>query len=218
MKHHRRVHGKSPGGTRSLPCAPALTTALSIALLAGGCVTATSSETASIKNEIETALDGDFEREVGIKLGRFSVGLGKAILNVVAGDGDEDLDQVSELLRGLHKVEVTVYQTGELGGEGWLDVSRRVERAMAHADWTATVRVRDDEELAWVYCRLDAAERLRAVTVIALADEQLTLVRLGGRLDRALAAAISLARESADHEDDSPSGVLAPSPVPATTS
>ena len=166
-------------------------------LLASGCITMSSPEVASMKNDIETALDGDFEREVGIRLGRLSIGLGKAILNTIADEDDEDLSDVTEMLRGLHKVEVSVYQTGELGGEGWRDVSRRVESAMAREDFTATVRVRDDHELAWVFCRIDEKERLRAVTVIALDGEQLTLVRLAGRLDRALAAAISLANDAA---------------------
>lgn len=169
-------------------------------LLASGCITMSSPEIASMKNDIETALDGDFEREVGIRLGRLSIGLGKAILGAIAGEDDEDLSHVTEMLRGLHKVEVSVYETGELGGEGWQDVSRRVESAMARENFTATVRVRDDHELAWVFCRLDEKEQLRAVTVIALDDEQLTLVRLGGRLDRALAAAISLARDAAGPE------------------
>jgi hypothetical protein len=47
---------------------------------------------------------------------------------------------------------------------------------------------------------MDPQEKLRGVTVVTLDQEQLTLVRLGGRLDRALAAAISLARRSADEE------------------
>jgi hypothetical protein len=169
-------------------------------LLASGCITMSSPEIASMKNDIETALDGDFEREVGIRLGRFSIGLGKAILGVIASEDDEELSNVTEMLRGLRKVEVSVYETGELGGEGWRDVARRVESAMARESFTATVRVRDDHELAWVFCRLDEKEQLRAVTVIALDDEQLTLVRLAGRLDRALAAAISLARDAAGPE------------------
>jgi hypothetical protein len=190
MKHRRN------------PFAPALqvATAACAAILASGCITATSSEIASMKDDIETALDADFERQVGIRLGRVSIGLGKAIMNMVAGEDDEELAQATQMLRGLRKVEVSVYETGEIGRDGWQDVSRRVERAMAREDFTATVRVRDDEELAWVFCRLDEKEQLRAVTVIALDHEQLMLVRLGGRLDRALAAAISLARDAAGDE------------------
>jgi hypothetical protein len=183
--------------TRALVC-PVL-----VALLGAGCVTATSPEIASMKDGIETALGGDFEREVGIRLGRVSIGFGKAILGAVGrhADGDDDLSAITDLLRGLRKVEVSVYETGALDDEGWQDVPLRVERAMARGRWTAAVRVRAEHELAWVFCKLDQTDQLRGVTVVTLDGEQLTFVRLAGRLDRALAAAISLARQSAGDDD-----------------
>jgi hypothetical protein len=170
--------------------------ALSVAILGSGCVTATSPEIASMKDDIETAVGGDFEREIGIRLGRVSIGLGKAVMGMVARHDDGDMAEATALLRGLRKVEVTVYDTGSFAGGNWRDLPDRVESAMARGRWMPTVRVRSDEELAWVFCRLDDEERLRAVTVVTLDDGQLTLVRLAGRLDRALAAAISLTRQS----------------------
>jgi hypothetical protein len=170
--------------------------ALAAAILGTGCVTATSPEIASMKDDIETAVGGDFEREMGIRLGRVSLGLGKAVMGMVARHDDGDMAETTALLRGLRKVEVTVYDTGSFQGGSGQDLPDLVETAMARGRWMPTVRVRSDDELAWVFCRLDEEERLRAVTVVTLDGGQLTLVRLAGRLDRALAAAISLTKQS----------------------
>jgi hypothetical protein len=193
-------HRRSPARARR-PGVVLAAAALVAPLAGAGCVLTSSPQLAAMKTEIETAVDGDFEREMGVRLGRLSIGLGRAVVGMVARHDDEaDLARVHALLRGLRKVEVGVYDAGELGGDLGA-APERIERAMARDRWMPAVRVRSEDELAWVFCRLDGAERLRGVTVVSLDEEQLLLVRLSGRLDRALAAGMSLVRDSGENHE-----------------
>ncbi|HVS15583.1 MAG TPA: hypothetical protein VMV46_16785 [Thermoanaerobaculia bacterium] len=200
----------------SRPAAPSLLLALALpALAAGGCVALASPEMTAMKNSIEGDLVGaDFDREFGLTLGRMSLGLGKLVLNGIS-DEEEDLN----LLRGVKRIEVGHYVAHQGGtrrdpaGDAWqalpeephvadAPLAFRLERLMRHRGWTAAVAARDGLSRTWVYYRSgERQDRIRGVYVIALEGEELTLVRLTGRLDRTLAAAIALSRQYAAGDD-----------------
>jgi hypothetical protein len=216
----------SPTGRRPIQLL-AIAAVAALALAGAGCVTMASPEISSMKDSIERDLGAaHFEREVTVTLGRLSLGLGKFVLNRLSDPG-EDIN----VLRGVKKVEVGVYvanrddrrdrgwddDDADGWGEGGWDESDdhaeldrrladdrafRLERVLRERGWIAAVTLREGDERTWVYYRTNSrADRLRGVYVVALEGDELTLVRLTGRLDRALEAAISLSRQYVAGED-----------------
>lgn len=165
-----------------------------LAVLLSACFTTASRQVYQMKTEIEAELPGaEFEKEFALTLGRLSLGLAKGIANMALDEEDqEDL----RILRGLKKVEIGVYEASyvpEIGAE----VAARVEAMMARKDWVAAVKVREGDSLSWVYYRLDD-EAIRGIFVIVLDRHELALVRLKGRIDRMLAAAIHISQDPDD--------------------
>ncbi|HVS65428.1 MAG TPA: hypothetical protein VMT85_18215 [Thermoanaerobaculia bacterium] len=207
----------------------AIATLAAVALSSAGCVMMASPEISSMKDSIERDLGAaHFEREATVTLGRLSLGLGKFVLNRLS-DPDEDLNVLRGVKKV--EVGVYVADRGHRRDRGWHDdddhadtwgeggwdetddlagLDRRIsgdrafrlERVMRERGWIAAVTLRQGDERTWVYYRTNSrADRLRGVYVVALEGDELTLVRLTGRLDRALEAAISLSRQYAAGED-----------------
>jgi hypothetical protein len=82
------------------------------------------------------------------------------------------------------------------------DLAFRLEEVMRDRGWTTAVAMREGRERTWVYYRTNPRQdRIRGVYVVALDGDELTLVRLSGRLDHTLKAAINLSRQYAAGED-----------------
>jgi hypothetical protein len=155
-----------------------------------------------MRDRMAFELDADLDQEVALTLGRVSLGLTRTIARVAIDDPEHE---ALSILAGLRKVELGVYALGR-GAPGARDLPLEIERAMARGRWLPAMRVRTQDELSWVYFRLsddglDAERHLSGVYVIALDDEALTLIRLRGRLDRALAAALSLSRRYGEGDE-----------------
>jgi hypothetical protein len=214
MSTPRAPRLRSTTRPRRSPAPLLLLAVLAAALGAGGCVALASPEMTAMKDSIEGDLaSADFDREFGITLGRMSLGLGKLVLNGLGEEG-EDLN----LLRGVRRIEVGHYvadrgedrrrdddELEDLWAERYeagSPLDFRLESMMRRRGWTAALAARDGGSRTWVYYRTgDRQDRIRGVYVIALDGEELTLVRLTGRLDRTLAAAMSLSRQYAAGED-----------------
>lgn len=154
--------------------------------LAGGC--ATSPTVNQVRWEIERRFpDARFVREDHVRLGRLSMGLVRGIVRMVPGrmEGQGIITQV-------HRIEVETYRVSSLPDLDALDAENRFEERLARAGWSLTVRSRDADERVWMFTRANSRGSLRNLFVVNLEGDELSLVRIDGRLDRVFAEAVAL--------------------------
>ncbi len=133
-----------------------------------------------------------FEPEEHVHLGRISLGLLHGLVRLAA-DGDAD-EQASTIVSGIGGVDFASYKVHGLPASDDLDGlagGPRFERQLAQSGWSLMVRTRENAERTWVYVRGDEKGALRNLFVVSLEKDELTLVRLDGHLDRAVAAALA---------------------------
>jgi hypothetical protein len=158
------------------------------ALLLTGCFTATP-RLDGFAHRLEGTMPGThFEAQGGIKLGRLSLGLARAITRSV---DDEDAQDASLLLAGLKRVEVAHYEVSGLAPD---TLPAAVERSFHRNGWRTMARVRDEDASSWVLYRMED-DSLRSLFVVTLDGEELGLVRLEGRLDLVVEAALRMSRD-----------------------
>jgi hypothetical protein len=156
--------------------------------LFGGCVTSVSSELHQVRGAIDDGLPGvRLEREATFHVGRFAFAVSRGILRAA---GEREI--AGGVLSGLRRVDVGVFHVE--GGEALVgrELVHRVDSILVRRGWVVMIRQLDDGEATWVTYRTEGDE-IRGFYVIALDGSELSLVRLRGRLDRALAAAIAAA-------------------------
>lgn len=137
----------------------------------------------------------ELDHQFGMTLGRMSLGMVKGIAKWGMDEHDREAFQT---LRGVKKVELATYETY---GEGDLRFPRRFEASLARRGWETLARFRDGGELGWIVYRMDG-DRLKNVLVVVHDGYSLTLVRLGGRLDRVVTAALAFSREEVLDDDE----------------
>jgi hypothetical protein len=108
---------------------------------------------------------------------------------------DEDARAAGRTLRGIRRVEVGTYRIQGLPLR--FESPREMERALGLAGWATLARVQEDDDLAWVVYR-QKDSHIRSLLVINVEGEELSMVRLQGRLEDALAAALDVARGEAE--------------------
>ncbi len=182
--------------------------ALAVAALAmGGCMT-----TSPRLHSFASALDRDLpevelDHQFGMTFGRMSLGMVKGIAKW--GMDEEDQDAFAAF-RGVRKVEFATYQA-HLSGAGessvltnsdW-DAATRLQAKFRRNGWQTMARFSADAELGWVVYRL-SGDKLKNVMVVLLEDEELTIVRLGGKLNKVVRAALAYSRSEVldDHDFD----------------
>jgi uncharacterized protein DUF4252 len=160
---------------------------LPIAALAAGCTTSPSVDT--VRWEIERRIpEARFEKEEHIRLGRISMGLIHGILSLVH---DNNVDDARQIVNEVHRVEVATYKVKSLPNLDGLEKETGFERDLARAGWTVAVRTREADERTWIFLHNGQDGGLSNLFVVSLDKNELTLVRLDGRLDRAFAAAVA---------------------------
>jgi len=142
----------------------------------------------TVRWEIERRLpEARFERESHIRLGRLTLGLARRIVHLT-DPGDPD----TKVLDDVRRIEVATYRVRSLPDlEHRLAGQTEFEQALARNGWTAVLRERDRGSRTWIFLRADARGALSNLYVVSLDPEELTLVRLDGRLDRAMADSIA---------------------------
>lgn len=146
----------------------------------------------SIQHEVP---DMELEHIRGGTFGRMSLGMARTIARWAMDD--EDDQEFVGFFRGIRKVEYAMFDATR----GDAAFPRKLHDSLSRKGWTTLARFREDEQLAWVLVRMrrDSIDRL---IVVHLDDEELTLVRLGGRLDDVLRAALDYARREVLDDDD----------------
>jgi hypothetical protein len=179
------------------------------AVLLTGCFTSTP-RLDNFAYRLEGTMPGThFEPQGGIKLGRLSMGLARGIVRAV---DDEDTETASHILKGIKRVEVAHYAVSGLPPSTTLPVE--VERSFRKNGWRTMARVRDDEQCAWVLYRMDG-QHLRSLFVVSVDGEELALVRLEGRLDQVVEAALKMSRDEVKG-DERNREEASPAPAPET--
>jgi hypothetical protein len=145
-----------------------------VVLLQTGCWFGTGS-TSDIRYEFSNSTGLALEPEFGVKLGRISTGFAKMFVK----NHDEEIS-----FKGVSKVEVGVYNVVDAREPAGPDLA-----AMELEGWVTIARVRDGDERVQVMCRPDG-DRLRALLVLVLDGDELVVVRLKGRLEKFLPAAL----------------------------
>ena len=166
------------------------------ALLSSGCLT-TSPRMHAFADSIQHELpEMELEHIRGGTFGRVSLGMAKTIAKW-AMDEEEDEEFVG-FFKGVKKVEYAMFEANHHGDA---EFPRELHDSFSRKGWSTLARFREDEQLAWVLVRM-RRESIDKLIVVHLDDEELTLVRLGGRLDDVLRAALDYARSEVIEDDD----------------
>lgn len=126
-----------------------------------------------------------FEREEHFHLGRVKMGLLRGLVRMVPGKVDGQ-----QFLSRIHGVEVATYRVRSMPDLDRLEETR-FEKQLSQNGWTPMVRTREENERSWIFVRADPSGALRNLFVVSLDESELSLVRIDGRIDQALAEAIA---------------------------
>jgi len=142
----------------------------------------------TVRWEIERRIpEASFERDSHIRLGRLTLGLARRIVHI-ANPGDPD----TAVLDHIRRIEVATYRVRSLPDlDHHLNTQTAFEKALAQNGWTMALRERDAKSRTWMFFRFDGQEKLSNLYVVALDSDELTLIRLDGNLDRAMAESIA---------------------------
>jgi hypothetical protein len=133
-----------------------------------------------------------FERQESFHLGRISMGLIRGIVRMVPGEVEG-----RDIVSSLRRIEVATYRVSSLPDLDRIQGETRFADQLARDGWSMAVRTQEAGSRAWIFLRSDEAGALRNLFVVALEEDELTMVRIDGRLDQALAEAIALAPKDA---------------------
>ncbi len=156
-------------------------------LALGGCFT-TSPRMHSLAESLDRDVpDLDLDHEFGITLGRMSLGLAKGVARLGM---DHEEERAFRAFKGIKKVEMATYETfGDGGG-----VPASVRSSFERRGWETLARFSEDGEEAWIVYKMDGP-KLKSLLVMAQDHDQLTMIRLSGRLDRVFRAAMAYSRD-----------------------
>jgi hypothetical protein len=174
---------------------PALFALFAAAALLIGCGGSPSVE--EVHRELQSRFpQARFEPVEHVHLGRISLGLLHGLVRLAGnGDkgakGDDGDEQAATIFSGIGGVDFASYKVRNLPDLDGLAGSPRFAQQLAQSGWSLMVRTRENAERTWVYVRSDEAGVLRNLFVVSLEKDELTLVRLDGHLDQAIAAALA---------------------------
>ena len=156
----------------------------SAAVLLTGCGGSPSVE--EVHRELQSRFpQARFEPVEHVHLGRLSLGLLHGLVRLSADD------DASTFVSGIGGVDFASYKVRNLPDLDGLAGSPAFAQRLVQSGWSLMVRTRENAERTWVYVRSDEKGALRNLFVVSLEKDELTLVRLDGHLDRAVAAALA---------------------------
>jgi Domain of unknown function (DUF4252) len=161
---------------------------LSLASLLAGC--GGSPTVSEVRWELQRRFpEARFEPEEHVHLGRFTMGLLHGVVRLAAHD--EDDREGMEMLRQIHSVDVASYKVHNLPSLDGLAADPRFDRELRRHGWSQLVRTHEANESTWVYVRGTEGGALNDLFVVSLEKNELTLVRVDGRLDKMIAMAMA---------------------------
>jgi hypothetical protein len=161
---------------------------LSLASLLAGC--SGSPTVSEVRWELERRFpEARFEPEEHVHLGRLTMGLLHGVVRLAAHD--EDDREGVEMVRQIHSVDVASYKVHNLPALDGLVADPRFDRQLKAHGWSQLIRTHEANESTWVYVRGGDDGTLSNLFVVALEKNELTLVRVDGRLDKMIAMAMA---------------------------
>lgn len=155
---------------------------LAVLVSLSGCMSA---ELARVRRDVGRDLPGAHLSEGhAFQFGRLSMGLARS---VVGSDGDDAATAAA--LEHVRGVAVGTYTVNGAVDPQSLALPRTVER-ITRRGWTPVVVSREDDTAAYIFAREDDAS-VSDLLILSFEDQELTLVRLSGRLDEALRAVLA---------------------------
>ena len=89
-------------------------------------------------------------------------------------------------------MEVATYRVHDLPDlSGLRKKAPDFERHLARSGWSLTIKAQEDNSPSWLFTRSDGQGGLSNLLVVDLDDQELTVVRMDGRLDRVFAEAVA---------------------------
>jgi hypothetical protein len=132
---------------------------------------------------IERETGERYDRETGLTLGRCGLSLARWVVD------DEDVP-----LDGIHKIEIGVYTRKHTGGTGTLEAS-------SFPNWSPLVEVRSEDGERVLLLSAPRDGEIRRLLIVVEDDQELTVVRLKGRLERTLTEALTMAFDEVDRPE-----------------
>ena len=164
-------------------------TLFSLASLLAGCGGG-SPTVSEVRWELERRFpEARFEPEEHVHLGRFTMALARGVVHLVAHDEADREDMA--MLNQIHAVDVGTYRVHNLPDLDRLATDTRFERELKKNGWSLLARTREENESTWVYIRGTQEGVLDNLFVVSLEKDELTLVRVDGRLDKVIAMALA---------------------------
>jgi hypothetical protein len=162
---------------------------LTLTALLSGCGGAPSVE--EVRWEIQHRFpEARFEREDHVHLGRFSMAFVHGIVRLAARN--EKDEEGTRIVSAIHSVDVATYKVHGLPDFARLTGDTSFERQLARAGWSTMIRTREGNgDRTWVFTHAGSQGSLSNLFVVTLEKDELTLVRVDGRLDQAIAAALA---------------------------
>ena len=154
--------------------------------LVGGCAHGGSPRAATVATSIQMEQPQcTLERESHIALSGIPLSATKALVKLA------NEDEAAQILAGLKRVELATYLVS--GGEQCRGLTGlgTAEDELARQGWSVVVREQDAGEATWVFMRENESGSIDGLYVVTFDQRELEIVRLEGRIDEILAAAIA---------------------------
>lgn len=164
-----------------------VTTLALVLLAASGCMFHTPG-LAKQRQALERQIPGaEFDRTIGLKFGRISLGLARSIARASLDDSDdEESRQVIALLRKIKGVQVGLYRTIELPPIDTRTFRLPSDDQLRGDGWYVAAEIRGEDHVAWALAKNDARGIVRQIQVGALDEDELVLVRVRGNVQEML--------------------------------
>ena len=163
---------------------------------AAACASSLGPSAATVAASLQASQPGcRLERESRVSLGGLKLAAVKTLVRV-AGDAED----AAEMLRHITRVEVATYRTAVPGACGDLASLLEIERELTDRGWWTMVTERGDTGGTRVFAHGDRAGGdgdLDGLYVVDLDGGELEVVRLEGRIEQIMAAAVADEPETA---------------------
>lgn len=141
---------------------------------------------AMVRRDIERQLPGvTFDKEIELTLGPISLAFARMVTGLSA-----DTEDASGYLRDVSRIELAVYNTEHMPPASSVSTPERLAKMTESEGWELAVKVRDENELAWILYRLHE-DVIKELYVVVVTDEELVMIKAEGKLERLVARALS---------------------------
>jgi hypothetical protein len=151
---------------------------------ASGCLWAP--DLAMVRKDIERQLPGvSFDKEIELSLGPVSLAFARLVTRM-----SPEAEDASSYLRDVSRIELAVYNTEDMPPANQVTMPERLKKMTEGEGWEVAVKVRNDDELAWVLYRVED-ESIEELYVVVVTEDELVMVKAEGKLERLVARALT---------------------------